>query len=136
MHDRAGEFISVLFAQRHYPTACELLLGGSIFPAMQNFLLAACVQGLGACMTSRASYGGEQLLREAIGVPEDWLVAGHIVVGWPAGQHGAPRRRPLAEFVTLDHWDRAVPASSTPSQTGASPGATAPHRYVIRRNRD
>src|ERR1700742_4456639 len=34
LHDRAGEFTSVLFAQKHFPTASELLLGGSIFPAM------------------------------------------------------------------------------------------------------
>ena len=106
LHDRAGEFTSVLFAQQHYPTASELLLGGSIFPAMQNFLLAARAQGLGACLTSWASYGGERLLREAIGVPDDWLVAGHVVVGWPKGKHGPLRRRPLAEFVALDHWDR------------------------------
>jgi nitroreductase len=104
LHDRAGEFTSVLFAQQHYPTASELLLGGSIFPAMQNFLLAARAQGLGACMTSWASYGGERLLREAIGVPEDWMIAGHIVVGWPKGRHGPLRRRPLAEFVNLDRW--------------------------------
>jgi len=105
LHDRAGEFTSVLFAQQHYPTASELLLGGSIFPAMQNFLLAARAQGLGACLTSWASYGGERPLREAIGVPQDWLVAGHVVVGWPKGNHGPLRRRPLAEFVNLDRWD-------------------------------
>jgi nitroreductase len=105
LHDRAGEFTSVLFAQQHYPTASELLLGGSIFPAMQNFLLAARAQGLGACLTSWASYGGEQPLRAAIGVPEDWLVAGHVVVGWPKGKHGPLRRRPLSEFVNLDRWD-------------------------------
>lgn len=104
LHDRAGEFTSVLFAQQHYPTASELLLGGSIFPAMQNFLLAARAQGLGACLTSWASYGGERLLREAIGIPEGWLVAGHVVVGWPKGSHGPVRRRPLAEFVNLDRW--------------------------------
>jgi nitroreductase len=105
LHDRAGEFTSVLFAQQHYPTASELLLGGSIFPAIQNFLLAARAQGLGACLTSWASYGGEQLLREAVGVPEDWLVAGHVVVGRPKGKHGPVRRRPLEEFVHVDCWD-------------------------------
>lgn len=104
LHDRAGEFTSVLFAQIHYPTASELLLGGSIFPAMQNFLLAARAQGLGACMTSWASYGGERLLREAVGVPDDWMLAGHIVVGWPKGRHGPVRRRPLAQAVNVDHW--------------------------------
>lgn len=106
LHDRAGEFTSVLFAQQHYPSASELLLGGSIFPAMQNFLLAARAQGLGACLTSWASYGGERPLREAVGVPDDWMVAGHVVVGWPKGNHGPVRRRPLGEFVNLDRWDQ------------------------------
>ncbi len=105
LHDRAGEFTSVLFAQQHYPTASELLLGGSIFPAMQNFLLAARAQGLGACPTGWASYGGAELLREAVGVPDDWLIAGHVVVGWPRGRHGPLRRRPLAAAVDLDRWD-------------------------------
>src|SRR3546814_13166299 len=63
LHDRAGERTSVLFLTYGYETASELLLGGSIYPAMQNFLLAARAQGLGCCVTSWASYGGEQLLR-------------------------------------------------------------------------
>ncbi|CAN5560899.1 nitroreductase family protein [soil metagenome] len=104
LHDRAREFTSVLFTQKHFPTASQLLLGGSIFPAMQNFLLAARAQGLGACLTSWCSYGGEQVLREAVGIPDDWLLAGHVVVGWPKGRHGPVRRRPLADAVNLDHW--------------------------------
>ncbi len=110
LHDRAGEYTSVLFAQMHFPTASELLLGGSIFPAMQNFLLAARAVGLGACMTSWASYGGEAILREAVGVPDDWMLAGHIVVGWPRGRHGTVRRRPLADAVNLDRWDAPADA--------------------------
>ena len=106
LHDRAGEFTSVLFTQKRFPTASELLLGGSIFPAMQNFLLAARAQGLGACLTSWASYGGERLLRDAVGVPDEWMMAGHIVVGWPKGTHGPVRRRPLAAAVNMDHWDQ------------------------------
>ncbi len=69
LHDRAAEFTSVLFTQKRLRMASDLLLGGSIFPAMQNFLLAARAQGLGACLTSWASYGGEQLLRDAVGCP-------------------------------------------------------------------
>ena len=118
LHDRAGELTSVLFAQEHYPTASELLLGGSIFPAMQNFLLAARALGLGACLTSWASYGGEPLLREAVGVPDDWLLAGHVVVGWPRGSHGPVRRRPLGDVVNLDHWD--APATGLLGDEGAA----------------
>jgi nitroreductase len=109
LHDRAGELTSVLFTQQRFPSASELLLGGSIFPAMQNFLLAARAQGLGACPTSWASYGGEPLLREAVGVPDDWMLAGHVVVGWPRGSHGPVRRRPVSEVVYLDRWE--APAS-------------------------
>ena len=105
LHDRAGEFTSVLFTQQRFSTASDLLLGGSIFPAMQNFLLAARAQGLGACLTSWGAYGGEQLLRDAVGVPDDWMLAGHIVVGWPKGRHGPVRRRPLDEVVNFDRWD-------------------------------
>ena len=117
LHDRAGEFTSVLFTQQRYPTASELLLGGSIFPAMQNFQLAARSQGLGACLTSWASYGGESLLRDAVGVPDNWMLAGHIVVGWPRGNHGRVRRHHVSQVAFLDRWDQ--PASDI--------AATVPH---------
>ena len=104
LHDQAGEFTSVLFTKT-FPDGVGTSAGGSIFPAIQNFLLAARAQGLGACLTSWASYGGEPLLRAAVGVPDDWMIAGHVVVGWPKGKHGPVRRRPLAEAVSLDRWD-------------------------------
>jgi nitroreductase len=114
LHDRAGEFSSVLFTQRRFATASDLLLGGSIFPAMQNFLLAARALGLGACLTSWASYGGEPLLREAVGVPDDWMLAGHIVVGWPRGKHGPVRRRPLSEVAFADRWGERADQFAAP----------------------
>jgi len=107
LHDRAGDHTSVLFTTYRYDTASELLLGGSIFPAMQNFLLAARAQGLGACPTSWASYGGEALLRGALDVPDEWMLAGHVVVGWPRGRHGPVRRRPVEDVVYEDRWDDA-----------------------------
>ena len=105
LHDRAGDRTSVLFATYHYDTASEVLLGGSIYPALQNFVLAARALGLGTCLTSWASYGGEQLLREAVGIPDDWLLAGHVVIGWPRGHHGPLRRRPVSTVTFLDRWD-------------------------------
>jgi nitroreductase len=109
LHDRAGECTSVLFAQKRLRMASDMLLAGSIFPAMQNFLLAARAQGLGACLTSWASYGGEQLMRDAVGVPEDWIIPGHVVVGWPNGKHGPVRRRPWQDAVNLDRWGEPAP---------------------------
>jgi nitroreductase len=105
LHDRAGEYTSVLFAAYKNKFSSEYLQAGSIFPAVQNFSLAARAQGLGACFTSWASYGGEEVLRESVGIPEDWFLAGHVVVGWPRGHHGPVRRRPLEDVVFHNRWD-------------------------------
>ena len=118
LHDRAGEFTSVLFTYRKFDTATELMLGGSIFPAMQNFLLAARALGLGTCLTSWAGYGGEPILREDVGVPDDWMLAGHVVVGWPRGRHGPVRRRSLDKVVRLDTWD--TPATGIADESDPS----------------
>ena len=61
--------------------------------------------GLGTCLTSWASHGGEPLLRQAVGVPDDWMLAGRVVIGWPRGHHGPVPRRPLHEVVSLDVFD-------------------------------
>ncbi|WP_422744051.1 nitroreductase family protein [Mycobacterium sp. WMMD1722] len=105
LHDRAGEYTSVLFAAFKNEFSSEFLQGGSIYPALQNFYLAARAQGLGACLTSWASYAGEPILRESIGVPDEWVLAGHVVVGWPRGRHGPVRRRPLTDVVFRNRWD-------------------------------
>ncbi|CQD12178.1 nitroreductase [Mycolicibacterium conceptionense] len=105
LHDRAGEYTSVLFAAFKNEFSSEFLQGGSIYPAMQNFYLAARAQGLGACITSWASYDGDKVLRASIGIPDEWFLAGHIVVGWPRGKHGPVRRRPLSDVVFRNHWN-------------------------------
>ncbi len=109
LHDRAGELTSVLFTYERFNSASELLLGASIYPAMQNFMLAARAQGLGACPTSWASYQGEAILREAVGVPDDWMLAGHVVVGWPRGHHGPVRRKSLDKVVYRNTWGSPPP---------------------------
>jgi nitroreductase len=111
LHDHAGDHTSVLFVQQKLPATDDLLLGGSIFPAMQNFLLAARAQGLGACPTSWVSYGGESLLRAAVGVPDDWVLAAHVMIGWPRGRHGPVRRHGFDCVVDIDHWNNNVRTS-------------------------
>ncbi|MBV9951984.1 MAG: nitroreductase family protein, partial [Acidimicrobiia bacterium] len=105
LHDTAGQRTSVLFVARHNEFASEFLQGASIFPAVQNFYLAARAQGLGACLTSWAAYDGELLLREALGIPAEWVLAGHVVVGWPRGHFGPVRRRSVDEVVFRNCWE-------------------------------
>jgi nitroreductase len=119
LHDRAGSLTSVLFCTKMWADAPPLLVGASIFPAMQNFLLAARAQGLGACPTGWASYGGEPMLREAVGVPDDHALAGHVVVGWPRTKHGPVRRRPVSSVVAEDSW-RGTPAARLVAKEGVA----------------
>jgi nitroreductase len=108
LHDRAADVpAAVLFCVRDQPNTPELTLGASIFPAMQNFLLAARACGLGCCVTGWQVNAVDEF-REAIGIPEEWHLAALVVVGWPEGHHGPVRRRPVADVASLDHWDRPL----------------------------
>lgn len=94
----------VMFCIQPQPGAAELQQGGSIYPAVQNFLLAARAQGLGAAITLW-HYSCEAELRAVAGVPADWQIASLLTVGWPKGRHRLVRRKPLTEVAVTDHWD-------------------------------
>jgi nitroreductase len=97
----------VLFCVRSRERAPHFADGGSIYPAIQNFVLAARAEGLGTVMTTWYVYC-ERELRELVGIPDDWVVAGLLPVGWPIGKHGPVRRRPLSEVACTDSWDNAL----------------------------
>ena len=82
------------------PTPTE---GASIYPAVQNLLLAARALGYGGVITG---FHGlvETELKQLLGIPEEVLISCTITLGKPAGNHGPVRRRPLAELVYQDAW--------------------------------
>jgi nitroreductase len=93
----------VLFCVQPQRGTTELQQGGSIFPAIENFLLAARAQGLGAAIT--LWHGScEDELRSLIGIPDDWLIATLLTVGWPRGGHHSVKRKPLTDVAATDHW--------------------------------
>lgn len=95
----------VLFCVQPQRGTTELQQAGSIFPAVQNFLLAARAQGLGAAITLWHGHCEDQL-RALIGIPEDWKIATLLTVGWPAGNHHQVRRKPLSYAAVVDRWDQ------------------------------
>jgi nitroreductase len=106
LHDAAGGVpAAVLFCVKDQPLTTPLHLGASIFPAMQNFLLAARASGLGACVTGW-QVAADAEFREAIGIPDEWHLAALVIVGWPDGKHGPLRRRPVEQVASLDRWDQ------------------------------
>ncbi len=110
LHDTAATVpAAVLFCVRDQPATPKLALGASIFPAMQNFLLAARASGLGCCVTGW-HVGSEAEFVAALGIPDGWQLAGLVIVGWPEGRHGPLRRKPVAEVASLDRWDHPLEA--------------------------
>ncbi|HZK92149.1 MAG TPA: nitroreductase family protein [Stellaceae bacterium] len=82
--------------------------GSSIYPAVQNMLLAARALGLGSTLTTRhTGYGKE--CDEAMGIPAGYKSYAILPIGWPMGNFGALGRGPLSEVVYLDNWGQSYP---------------------------
>ena len=84
------------------PAPTGLLAGSSIYPSIQNLMLAARAEGLGTVLTTPQD-GIMELLRSEIGIPEEALPVAMIPMGWPAVNFGPVTRKPLEEFL---HWER------------------------------
>jgi nitroreductase len=76
---------------------------GSIWPGIQNLLLAARALGLGAVPTTYALQFRDEL-HEALGIPSGVAVQALIPVGYPAGRFGPVSRRPTREITMFDRW--------------------------------
>jgi nitroreductase len=82
--------------------------GASIFPAVQNMLLAARALGLGSTLTTLYLIH-EKDAEAAMGLPEDVHSYAILPLGYPLGKFGPVRRAPLADVVYLDKWGNALP---------------------------
>jgi nitroreductase len=77
--------------------------GASLYPAVQNFLLAARAEGLGGVLTTLIS-ASENEVRPILQLPEPWGVYAMVPLGYPKGNHGPLRRAPLEHMVKFDVW--------------------------------
>jgi nitroreductase len=77
--------------------------GASIYPAVQNMLLAARALGLGATLTTRHLLF-EIEVEDILGLPPDVHSYAILPIGYPLGQFGPVRRGPLSDIVYLDRW--------------------------------
>ena len=78
-------------------------LGASIYPAVQNMLLAARALGLGSTLTSRHLMH-EKEVEEIRGLPPGVYSYAILPIGYPMGNFGPVRRGPLSGVVFLDRW--------------------------------
>lgn len=85
------------------PTARTLAEASSIYPAVQNLLLAARAHGLAANLTIWHLFREADFRRE-LGVPRDHGIYALVPVGWPLGRFGPVRRRPVDEVLRWQRW--------------------------------
>jgi len=78
-------------------------LDASVYPAVQNFCVAARSLGLGTALTTVIRIHTAEVLAE-LGVPEDrYEIAALVPVGHPAGNFGVAPRKPA---TAVTHWNR------------------------------
>jgi nitroreductase len=77
--------------------------GASIYPAVQNLMLAARALGLGSCLTT-LHRAHEADVRQLLGVPEGTETMCLIPLGWPRGKFGSGPRLPVEKVTYWDRW--------------------------------
>ena len=121
----------------HYPPiaamgnerASKIVVYGSIFPAVQNILLACRALGVGATLTTIHCFFEDQLkarrttasvpsrtapihcffedqLKARLNIPDDMEVAALIPLGYPQGKFGPVTRKPVEEVMHWDEWGK------------------------------
>ncbi len=76
---------------------------GSIYPAVQNLLLAARAEGLGAALTTLPLWNRIAAHR-ILGLPPDVEPIAVVPLGWPIGKYGPTTRRPVEEVTSIDRF--------------------------------
>ena len=90
----------------HIPASGQagLQTGASIYPSVQNLMLAARALGLGTVLTTLHRRRKAQI-HAILGIPDDIESAAIIPLGWPDREYGPNRRPSLERFVMRDRWN-------------------------------
>lgn len=90
--------------------------GASLYPAVQNLLLACRAEGLG-CVLTTLLCAREKEVRELLEIPEPWATSAFVPIGWPqGGGHGPLARRPVEQVAFADRFGQALFASAEESR--------------------
>jgi nitroreductase len=81
-----------------------VISGASIYPFVWNILLAARNEGLGGVLTTYLA-GKEPEAQQVLGLPAHHAIAALVPLGHPVRQLTRLRRRPVADFTTVDRFD-------------------------------
>ncbi|MEQ1890231.1 MAG: nitroreductase family protein [Alphaproteobacteria bacterium] len=83
--------------------------GGSVYPAVENLLLAARAEGLG-CVLTTLLCAEEPEVKKLLEIPAEWGTAAMVPLGYPVGQgHGPISRKPVSELFYAGQWGKPHP---------------------------
>jgi nitroreductase len=87
----------------YFPPMIPSSYFGSIYPAVQNLLLAARAAGLGAALITLPLWS-TFVARRILGCPWSVMPCAVIPLGWPRGRYGPTTRRPVEQIISLDRY--------------------------------
>ncbi len=99
--------IELAALQTPFPALNESTIAGgsSIYPFVQNVLLAIRAEGLGAALTMLLN-NDEAEVRRLLDIPDGFALAAHIGLGWPLRPHPTRlSRRRVEDFAFVDRFD-------------------------------
>ena len=91
----------------HLAAKLARLSGSSIYPAVQNILLACRAFGLGATLTTVSSLHEEEL-RPILRLPDDISTYALVPIGYPLGKFGPVKRMAVEDVVCIDQWGQTL----------------------------
>jgi nitroreductase len=112
---RSGDYLAA-----HFHKASVIVIpcaknaaAASVFPGVQNLLLAARALGLGTTPTT-VHLQRESDVKDLFGIPADVRTYALIPMGYPLGRWGEAPRRPVSEVTYWDSWKACLAPPTTP----------------------
>jgi nitroreductase len=88
----------------------QRISGSSIYPAVQNIILACRALGLGTVITTNHILYEDEV-KAVLGIPDNVATFALMPIGYPTRKYGPLTRRPVAEVAFTDSWGTPWPPS-------------------------
>ena len=85
------------------PTGASAL-AGSVYPGIQNLLLAVQAAGLGSVLTTSRGKLKEPEIKAILKLPDDFQIHAVLPIGYPAVKFGKNKRKPVSEVAFRDRF--------------------------------
>jgi nitroreductase len=106
--DRAGLPAAVQARYAEHVANTQRIAGSSIYPAIQNIILACRALGLGTVITTNHMLY-EPEVKAVLGIPDTVATFALMPIGYPTRKYGPLTRKPVSEVAFADSWGNAWP---------------------------